>query len=168
MTNDNAQARTPHLTGGCQCGAVRYALFAQPNNASICHCRMCQKASGNLFGAFGGVKWAEFAWTRGAPKHFNSSAVIARDFCGDCGTPLTFRSLDKDRVSVALGSLDHPELVPVAKRYGIESCIPGFETLATLPTEKTSDWVAPERVSKLASRQHPDHDTETWPPSARH
>lgn len=168
MTNDHLQSGTPHLTGGCQCGAVRYALFAQPNNASICHCRMCQKASGNLFGAFGGVKWAEFAWTRGLPKSFNSSQVIARDFCADCGTPLTFRSLDKDRVSVTLGSLDRPELVPITKQYCIESCIPGFDDLSKLPAQKTSDWVAPERVPKLASWQHPDHDTKTWPTAKEH
>ena len=149
----------PLLTGGCQCGAVRYALFAQPNNASICHCRMCQKASGNLFGAFGGVKRAEFKWTRGTPKHFNSSAVIARYFCGDCGTPLTYRSLDKDRVSITLGSLDHPEKVPVTTQYGIENRLPGFERLGSLPGQATADWMPPERIPQLASRQHPDHDT---------
>ncbi len=149
----------PLLTGGCQCGAVRYALFAQPNNASICHCRMCQKASGNLFGAFGGVKRGEFSWTRGTPRHFNSSEVIARDFCGDCGTPLTYRSLDKDRVSITLGSLDHPERVPVTVQYGTESRLPSFEHLCTLPGQATAEWMPPERIAHLASRQHPDHDT---------
>jgi hypothetical protein len=147
------------LTGGCQCGAIRYALYAQPDNASVCHCRMCQKASGNLFGAFAGVKRAEFAWTRGTPKHFNSSQAVVRDFCGDCGTPLTYRPLDRDRVSVALGSLDHPEAVPVTKQYGVESRIPGFAALCSLPEWKTSDWMPPESAPGLASRQHPDHDT---------
>ena len=157
---------TPLLTGGCQCGAIRYALYAQPNNATICHCRMCQKAGGNLFGAFAGVRRAEFSWTRGMPKHFNSSEVIARDFCSDCGTPLTYRPLDKDRVSVALGTLDHPEKVPVKKQYGIESRIPGFEALCSLPGEKTGDWMPPERAVKTASRQHPDDDTAVWPISS--
>jgi hypothetical protein len=153
------QTRTAVHTGGCQCGAVRYALYAEPNNASICHCRMCQKAAGNLFGAFAGVKHADFAWTRGSPKHFNSSEVIARDFCGDCGTPLTFRQLDRDRTSIAIGSLDHPEKVPITKQFGIESQVPGFENLAHLPAQKTSDWVDPVRAPKLASRQHPDRET---------
>ncbi len=35
-------------SGGCQCGAVRYALYAEPYDTHICHCRMSQKA----FGAF--------------------------------------------------------------------------------------------------------------------
>ena len=37
------------LTGGCQCGAVRYALLEEPTGAHICHCRMCQKAFGSFF-----------------------------------------------------------------------------------------------------------------------
>ena len=34
------------LTGGCQCGAIRCAMTKAPAKVSICHCRMCQKASG--------------------------------------------------------------------------------------------------------------------------
>ncbi len=34
------------LTGGCQCGAVRFRA-AHLGRASLCHCRMCQKAFGN-------------------------------------------------------------------------------------------------------------------------
>ena len=164
MTKSANEARKPLHTGGCQCGAIRYALYAEPSNVSVCHCRMCQKASGNLFQALGGVRRADLAWTRGTPKFFNSSEVIARDFCGDCGTPLTYRQLDKDRTSIALGSLDHPERVPVTLQYGIESRIPGIEKISQLSGKKTSDWVEPARAPKLASRQHPDRDTTVWPP----
>ena len=45
------EAREPVHTGGCQCGAVRYALYAEPTNPHVCHCRMCQKAFGNVFAA---------------------------------------------------------------------------------------------------------------------
>jgi hypothetical protein len=31
------------MTGGCQCGAVRYALLSEPTHASICHCHLCWK-----------------------------------------------------------------------------------------------------------------------------
>jgi hypothetical protein len=49
-------------TGGCQCGAVRYALYAEPTNPHVCHCPMCQKAFGSYFAPLAGVKLAEFAW----------------------------------------------------------------------------------------------------------
>ena len=115
------------LTGGCQCGAVRYRLDAEPTGANVCHCRMCQKASGGPFMAFAGVRLTQLAWTRGRPKVFASSAVAERGFCPECGTPLTYRILDQDRISVTIGSLDDPATVAPAMQYGVESRLPWLE-----------------------------------------
>ena len=52
--------RKPALTGGCQCGAVRYALYAEPQRAGVCHCRMCQKAVGGPFMAWATVGMGAF------------------------------------------------------------------------------------------------------------
>ena len=52
-------------TGGCQCGAVRYQLLTPPEHACICHCRMCQRASGQAFMAFASVRREDLRWTRG-------------------------------------------------------------------------------------------------------
>ena len=67
--------RKPVHTGGCQCGAVRYALYAEPTNPHVCHCRMCQKAFGNYFAPFAGVPPEDFAWVKGTPGMFKSSEV---------------------------------------------------------------------------------------------
>ena len=77
-------------TGGCQCGAVRYRITAPLAAGDICHCRMCQKAGGNLFGAFVSAPFDKLIWTRGTPKAFKSSAIVERGFCAECGTNLTF------------------------------------------------------------------------------
>src|SRR4051794_22851302 len=94
-------------TGGYQCGAVRYRLEVEPTGSNVCHCRMCQKAGGAPFMAFAGVKLAELVWTQGAPTLFASSDFAERGFCAACGTPLTYRAKDFDRIAVTIGSLDH-------------------------------------------------------------
>ena len=103
-----SNACTPLHTGGCQCGAVRYALYAEPTNPHVCHCRMCQKAFGNAFAPLAGVPLSDFAWVRGQLAIYRSSEMAERGFCRDCGTPLSFRYVDKDRISISLGSLDDP------------------------------------------------------------
>ena len=89
----------PTMTAGCQCGAVRYALFAPPES-TVCHCRMCQKAVGGPFAALAKVPMAHFAWTRGRPASFQSSSVAERHFRASRGTPLTFHYLDGDAIEV--------------------------------------------------------------------
>lgn len=158
-------------SGGCQCGAVRYALTGAPENACICHCRMCQKQFGSFFGAFADVAPSSFRLTRGSPGWFQSSDEARRGFCRDCGTPLFYEFLGNRRIAVSLGSLDrHSEVKPLAQ-YGIEAREPWFADLARLPQTATGEGDngvgdTPERFEKirLSSRQHPDHDTETWPP----
>ena len=61
------------ITGGCQCGAVRYALKEMPSGPHICHCRMCQKAFGSFFAPLTGVPMAAFEVTRGTLAVFMSS-----------------------------------------------------------------------------------------------
>ena len=152
--------RTSALTGGCQCGAVRYALYSEPREPSICHCRMCQKAFGNYFAPLAGVPLKFFAWTKGEPGVFKSSELVERGFCRDCGTPLFFRYVETDRISVSIGSLDEPDRVAPEIQYGIEAKCRHFDGLHRLPGEATSEDYA------NTSRQHPDHDTKEWPPAA--
>jgi hypothetical protein len=83
---------------------------------------------------------------------------VERGFCRDCGTPLTYSYLENDRISVSIGSLDDPARIKPEVQYGIESRIPAFEMLHTLPGERTEDGSSPEELKKMASRQHPDHD----------
>src|SRR5690606_8896830 len=124
-----SQSRTPVMTGGCQCGAVRYALYAPPQGPHICHCRMCQKAFGSYFAPLASVPLADFAWTRGRAKTFRSSAAAERGFCGDCGTPLSIRDLDGDRIDIARGSLARPQDVVPGRQIGAESRVPFFAAL---------------------------------------
>ena len=155
----------PHLTGGCQCGAVRYVLTGPPERVHLCHCRMCQKATGGPFAALAPVRRSDFAWTRGSPAAFASSSLSHRDFCAACGTPLTFRYDDSETISVTLGSLDRPQDVPPVRHYGIEGRIAWLADIDGLPGETTEDSMAAEPAGKFVNYQHPDHDTAAdWTP----
>ena len=154
------------ITGGCQCGAVRYALSATPTAADLCHCRMCQKATGGPFLAAAGVPPAHLAWTRGAPATFRSSSLAERGFCAACGTPLTFRYVDADRISVTLGSLDQPDSVAPSGHIGVEARVAWWPAVASLP-DRTTEQDDPSLASRLVDYQHPDHDTAAeWRPAA--
>src|SRR4030081_1528149 len=108
------------LTGGCQCGAVRFALSAAPVKVSICHCRMCQKAVGAPFASFADIDRGDFAWTRGEPAAFRSSSLAERDFCRDCGTPLSFRRIDGPRIEIMTGAFDRPDMSGATRQKSTE------------------------------------------------
>ena len=162
--------RKPVLTGGCQCGAVRYALYSEPDRAGVCHCRMCQKAVGGPFKAWANVRMENFAWTRGQPTVFRSSSAAERGFCSHCGTPLYFNYVKRpEAISVTVGSLDNPGAVRLSRADGMEGRLANFspELLADLPTQPTGAGGAPEDLSHITSYQHPDHDTPPhWQPQA--
>ena len=164
MSNPTPRQDRPVLaTGGCQCGAVRYALLAVPE-VSVCHCRMCQKATGGPFAALAKVMKTDLAWTRGRPTWFRSSPAAARPFCAACGTPLGFCFDDAPHLEVSLGSLDQPARFPPDRQFGVESRLPWMAALApgTWPETPTATGT-PGR--DLRSRQHPDHDTpDSWRP----
>ncbi|MFN4144085.1 GFA family protein [Aestuariivirga sp.] len=147
------------VTGGCQCGAVRYRITAPLENPHICHCRMCQKAYGNYFAALFATRTDGLQWTRGKPSFFRSSALAQRGFCRDCGTPLLIADDGSDHVDMSIATLDHPEAVTPAHQYGIEGRLPAFALLHTLPGSRTEDDIPPEKMKRLKSLQHPDHET---------
>jgi hypothetical protein len=123
---------------------------------------MCQKAFGGFFGPYVGVDRERLTWTRGRPKYFQSSNLVRRGFCGDCGTQLSFetpRSLD-----LAIGAFDEAAAISPAIQIGTESKLPYVDALASLPgrphgeAEQVAGFYA-----AIVSHQHPDHDTAEWP-----
>ena len=150
------------LTGGCQCGAVRYRFTGAPGRADICHCRMCQKAFGSFGAALVALTAADVQWTRGTPAEFRSSVIVARGFCGACGTPLYMLEDGDLNYEMAIGTLDDPNAVPPTRQVGVESEVSWFKSLAGLPRKTTEAGRSPEYLEKIKTHQHPDHDTEHW------
>lgn len=103
---------TPYR-GGCGCGALRYAIAAEPFQANDCHCRQCQRDSGTGHGSY-------LAFPHGAAVLTGEAAsfdfvgdlgtVKRRVFCPVCGTPvyMLFPQMP-DLIVVRAGTLDEPE-----------------------------------------------------------
>jgi len=152
-------------TGGCQCGAVRFKVTGELGRASICHCRMCQKAFGGPYGALVSVNKADLEWTRGEPKRFASSNKVDRGFCGDCGTPLTFEWHPRI-IDLAIAAFDDAASIKPVLQLDVERALPWVAGASDLPVKTPEEEAKMQAYqATIVSNQHPDHDTETWPPA---
>lgn len=154
---------TQSFSGGCQCGAVRFSVHGEPTDTSVCYCRMCQKASASQALALASVRGLKLEWTRGEPSWFRSSNHARRAFCGKCGTPLGYEAPDGLALSVL--AFDEPARLAPTIAYGVEGKLPWADAVPHLPERHTmDDEEAAPFLATLVNYQHPDHDTETWPP----
>lgn len=147
-------------TGGCQCGAIRFRITGKLGRASICHCRMCQKATGGFFGPYVSASVTEMVWTRGGLKHFQSSNKVRRGFCEACGTPMTYEWSDHT-IEISIGAFDDPAPIAPVIQMATESAVPWFGALADLPVKTAEESMAmAAHYRGIISHQHPDHDTD--------
>ncbi len=123
--------------GGCLCGKIRYRADGPVRWSGHCHCRLCQRASGAPLVTWFTVDAGDFAFTAGSPQRYRSSEKGERTFCGDCGTPLTFRHDDSAQdVDITAASLDDPDNVAptvnvhtVSRRrflHGFDETLPSY------------------------------------------
>ena len=137
------------LTGGCQCGAVRYRVEGGVSHSHFCHCRMCQKATGGVFAALAGADKDRVTF-EGPLSLFESSSVAERGFCAACGTPLTFAYKDSSWMNVTIGSLDDPSQAPLEMHWGAEGRIGWLELGDDKPMKATGEGLNPDQLTRLA------------------
>ncbi|HYM03620.1 MAG TPA: GFA family protein [Stellaceae bacterium] len=102
------------LAGGCQCGAVRYEIAAEPSTVYACHCADCQRQTGSAFALSMVVPRDALRVTAGEPRiwlrpgtHTASGTPAQAMFCGTCGARLYhFPSRAPARAIVKPGTLD--------------------------------------------------------------
>ncbi|HEY0270172.1 MAG TPA: GFA family protein [Sphingomonas sp.] len=103
------------ITGGCVCGAVRYAIAAEPLGARTCWCRYCQHIAAGS--ASVNAIFPARAVTIGGPiRHFeriaDSGNHMKSGFCPDCGTQLTSASTERAHLLIVrVGTLDEPDRI---------------------------------------------------------
>jgi hypothetical protein len=130
---------TKPFTGGCQCGRIRYTATMENQNAYLCHCRMCRRATGGFAAAFVSLKKASVIWDS-EPDNFASSKIALRQFCGQCGTPLGFFYPDSENCDLTIGSFDDPSGFAPTEHFGTESVIEAWLDTKALPRKRTDEY----------------------------
>lgn len=119
---------TETLSGGCFCGAVRYAVDGPEKYACYCHCHSCQHAAGAPVVAWATYARDAFRIVSGELHAYHSSPGVTRGICSDCGTSISYEHSDRPgEIDLTVNSLDNPS-APVLKAH--------------IWTEDKPDWFA--------------------------
>ena len=130
------------FTGGCLCGAVRFASTADPQFVGHCHCTDCRKSSGTGHSTHLASPEAAFTVTGEVTffdKPADSGNMVRRGFCATCGSPLySTNSAMPGLVFARASVLDDPEvarpqMVVFASRAPswdhVDPALPAFPTM---------------------------------------
>jgi hypothetical protein len=102
------------ITGGCQCGAVRYSCTSEPIITRACWCRVCQYIGAGSNTVNVGFKTADMTITGETADYSvkaDSGNVMHRRFCPTCGTPVFSQGDARPhQIFVRAGTLDDPEV----------------------------------------------------------
>jgi hypothetical protein len=133
MTTDLRRADAP-ITGGCQCGAVRYELGEWPAMSWACHCGECRKQSGSAFGLSAAVPLEGFRVTHGDPRIWTRTAasghIVDCLFCGTCGSRIAHRRHEhQGRIVIKTGTLDEAARVVPDRHVFQDRALPWIQPL---------------------------------------
>jgi hypothetical protein len=136
------------VTGGCLCGAIRYAITGTVPPGGHCHCSMCRRSSGAPVVTWATVPIAAFRLTRGELSVFRSSRRAERRFCGRCGAQIAFWSAaQSEEIDITVATFDdagaHPpdHHVYAGDRLPWLSIDPGLVAYpADTPPEHPTTW----------------------------
>lgn len=132
------------ITGGCQCGALRYEITQPPLTVYNCHCTNCQNVGGAAFSTPAMVLQASFQFTKGEPRsiEWTSDSGTRRFgwFCADCGS------------RIANGQAGAPGILSV--RSGTFDDTSWVEPVGDIWTRSAQPWALPPS-DRIRTEQQP-------------
>jgi adenylate cyclase len=135
--------RSSLITGRCLCGSIRFEINQPPVLAVFCHCRMCQRASGDSpVSASASFPLYAVRFVQGETKIYKSSSIAERGFCGNCGSTLTYRLMAPNPsqfISISIMCLDNPKDFAPAFHTGIENQMPWLDINDDLPRSRIDE-----------------------------
>jgi hypothetical protein len=115
------------LTGGCNCGAIRFEVGAPLIGATYCHCGRCQRRSGAAASPSAAAAPGSFRIVAGEEqlRAWKPADGWEKWFCGECGSALFSRDpADPERVGIRMGTFDRdPGVRPSAHQF-VDSAAP--------------------------------------------
>ena len=127
------------MGGGCACGRVRFTARIGSDEAYLCHCRMCQRATGSISIAFKNVRQADVAWESG-PDWYDSSPIARRPYCRECGTSLGFMFREgSENMDLTVAAFDEPSRFRPTSHFGAESMHRGWLNTEGLKEMRTDE-----------------------------
>ncbi|MEO5810050.1 MAG: GFA family protein [Sphingomicrobium sp.] len=137
------------MDGGCACGRIRFKAEVESDDAYLCHCRMCQRASGNVSLAMTGIARQKVRWLR-EPDWYASSPIARRPFCAMCGTSLGFAYDHSDDIDLTVAAFDDPSHFVPRHHFGAESLHEEWLDTSGLKRIRTDEYPAVlERWAKV-------------------
>ncbi|MEP6883560.1 MAG: GFA family protein [Gammaproteobacteria bacterium] len=99
--------------GGCLCSAIRFRISGEPTFSSVCHCSTCRRASAAPTVAWLTFDRSQVDFLSGHPRNYRSSQGVVRQFCGTCGSQISYQSATRpETIDITTASLDNPNLFP--------------------------------------------------------
>ncbi len=109
------------LTGGCNCGAVRFEVTEPLVSARYCHCTRCQRRTGTAASASAAIVPGSFHIVQGEDRlrAWKPADGAEKWFCGECGSAMFTRDReDPERIAVRMGVFDEdPGVRPSARQF---------------------------------------------------
>ncbi len=107
--------------GGCLCSAIRFRVSGEPIYSSICHCATCRRASAAPTVAWLTFDRGQIEILSGQPRVYRSSLGVVRQFCGTCGSQLSYEQADRPTtIDITTASMDNPNLFPPTMEVWLE------------------------------------------------
>ncbi|MBO6755559.1 MAG: GFA family protein [Roseibium sp.] len=139
------------LSGGCLCGAVRFAAVPDKTEMGVCHCSMCRRWTGGTFMAVGCGQSVELDG-EDALGVYRSSDYGERVFCSKCGSTLFWRMADGSHTSVSAQAFDDPSVFDFTTEIFVDEQPANYAF-----ANKTRKMTGPEVFAYFAKKQEPHH-----------
>ncbi len=128
--------------GRCLCGVVSFEVDAPIKSVVNCHCESCRRQCSAPMTTYIGVPDGHWRWTGEAPKTYHSSPGVERTFCGNCGSPMSFRSKSMSGVMhLYVASMEEPDKFEPKLHVAIEEKLPWLSIGDDLPKKEGPEYL---------------------------